>query len=268
MFPMSQHKKLRVCAQITTPLDRSLKSAILSISTISMMVTIVNWYGISLSARVLADVPIHYSPPVDGTPRPERRDASGSRGTCNMPLKLKLIVPNDHIPLTVSASPTFLWYLSAVPQTPITFTLVDPAQVEPVLEEQISNPQKGINKLTVPQSTELIPGKQYLWSISIDCSKFHPSENLYASAWIERVSVPPKLKQELGTVKGRQRAMVYANSGIWYDATAEVYQGSLPSGKGEFTLSDFYQLLEQVGLFIPANLNQLQGFVGSAISVS
>jgi len=80
---------------------------------------------VSFSKKVSAQTTQIYIPPARSGPT-SRTKAAGSRG-CDQSgnTNLQLIVPDDHIPLTVSARPTFFWYVSNT-TLPVRFTLVEP----------------------------------------------------------------------------------------------------------------------------------------------
>lgn len=191
-----------------------------------------------------------YVPP----PQPRRiqgTEAGGSRGgECSAPTSLSLLVPNDHVGLTVSSHPTFLWYLSEPTSAPMRFTLVKPGVIKPFLTKEFQVDKPGIFKLEIPQDApELVEGDTYVWTVTIICNKNRPSENIFARGWIARSPNTFGLQQLLTNVtSGRERAGAYAQSGIWYDAVAAAYQSSLPNPQERSTFEYFSGLLDQVGL--------------------
>ena len=191
-----------------------------------------------------------YVPPKDRG-RSQRTEGAGSRG-CNqaVPISLRLLAPNDHVAATVLGHPSFLWYVSKIPTTPMRFTLVEPGIVKPLLEEWVKVDKPGIVQLHLPTKVqELEIGKQYKWSVSIVCNQERPSENIYARAWIERVPKELDLVQNLAAAtNGSQRATIYAKSGIWFDAIAITYSVFLAHPSDEESYAYFYTLLAQIGL--------------------
>lgn len=197
-----------------------------------------------------------YVPPprIDQT---QPRDGSGARGCANskaIAASLNLLVPKDHIATTISERPTFLWYLSDKISAPITFTLVDQQSVEPIWEQRMKVEKPGIIQLQIPPSVPaLVEGKEYRWTVTLICNEMRPSENTYASAGIERVPVTKELAQKLARASNPQeRALILAQSGIWYDAASTLYEISQQKSNKRLALSainNFSELLKQIGLF-------------------
>lgn len=172
------------------------------------------------SSKASAQIVTDYVPPV-GTQRTSRTKGAGSRG-CDRTANpdLQLLVPSNHIPTTVSTHPTFYWYVSAT-SSPVRFTLVEPGVVKPILDRRFTIAQPGVVGVKLPSDVPgLVAGKQYRWTVAIVCDKERPSANTYAYGWISRVAVTPELKSKLAKVSSnsQHRSLVYAQSGIWYDA--------------------------------------------------
>ena len=191
-----------------------------------------------------------YVPPSDRT-RPQRTEGSGSRGCTNsIPISLKLLTPNDHIARTVSARPTFFWYISDTTNVPIAFSLIEPGTTQPIFQQQLKADKAGIMKAELPPNVpELAVGREYRWTVALVCSEKRPSENIYARAWIERMAISPELSQKLGTANtDRDRAIIYAQSGIWQDAVATLYKAHTANPGETQALNSLNTLLAQVGL--------------------
>lgn len=194
---------------------------------------------ISLSLLVL---PSHYSstvarntytykPPKNPKTTKSRVQGSGSRG-CNEPkladVKLRLFAPDDHVGLTTSDRPTFLWYVATKSKVTVRFALVDldPNQIEPVIELKQEVSQSGVVKLQLPPGTTISAGKTYQWTVAVVCNPKRPSQDIYAYAWIEKVSSTAGLLQKMNASNKSERAAIYADGGIWYDALAEAYRAN------------------------------------------
>ncbi len=180
--------------------------------------------------------------------RAVQRTPGGSRGgKCNSlpPQVVTLIVPEDHVPLTVSSHPTFWFHLSQEVSLPIRFTLLEPRH-KPIYTLEFSPNKSGLIALTLPETVPpLAIGREYRWSASIICNRQKPSQNLYAQAWIKRVASPP-LKAE-----GRKELcnLAYAQSGIWYDALACDLSRSNQANFNPLINRDIFSLLlKDIGL--------------------
>ena len=191
-----------------------------------------------------------YIPPA-GRGRVQRTDGASSRGCTNDSFgSISLLTPSDHVGLTVSARPTFSWYVSAVPATAMQFALVEPGVSKPVLVQRLQVKKSGIVQLDLPQNVPAISvGKAYRWTVSLVCNTKRPSENIYVRSWIVRVANKADRIQQLAiTTSERDRATVYARSGIWYDAIAVISKAYLAHPEDRLTAKYFRLLLNQVGL--------------------
>lgn len=200
----------------------------------------------------VAQTVAEYVPPPHPIKRTQRRDGSGSRGCSEINATgLTLITPQDHVPTTISGHPTFLWYVSNTTPVQISFTLVEPEVSDSVFEKRLKVDKPGIISLRLPSNVpELIEGKEYKWTVSVICNEKRPTENTYAFAWIQRVPATPELSQKLAGASDKQkRSLIYAQSGIWYDAISMLYTNSQYNTQQNLqALEIFSSLLRQVGL--------------------
>ena len=241
----------------------TLKTALLPISLILLVIPEMDSSNLPIigkalkfSSRATAQIVTDYVPPV-GTTNRSRTTGAGSRG-CDRAAnpELQLLAPNNHIPTTISAHPTLFWYVSDT-TLPIHLTLVEPGVVKPVIERRFLLNRPGVVGVTLPSNVPgLAVGKQYRWTVAIVCDEERPSANTYAYGWIKRVAPTPELKSKLETVstKGQERSLVYAQSGIWYDALSSIIMVYKANPQGEVGLWYFSRLLAQAE--IPALSNQ------------
>lgn len=200
-------------------------------------------------SKVIAGIVWGYVPPLD-RPFLQRTEGSGSRGTgCRGGTNLQLLAPQDHIAATTSERPTFLWYVNNTSK-PIRFVLSEPGPgaKKPILDKQINPSKPGIMGVELPLKAKLAVGKKYRWVVSIICNKKHPSENIYAYALMEKVAMTTTLKQALREKDNTQKALAYAQAGIWYDALANLYKLHVAHPKDKQATQNFFGLLDQVGL--------------------
>lgn len=210
------------------------------------LATIVGWLAY-VPPTILAQIVVNpnssqqaYQPP-PGEGRRQYRRAGGSRGCHHKVTKaITLIVPEDHIPLTISSHPTFWLHLSQELSFSLRFTLLEPGH-KPIYSQELSLDKSGFIALTLPESVPPLEiGKQYRWSVSILCDPQKPSQNVFTQAWIERVSVPQQKVEEKEELSCH---LAYAQLGIWYDALS---CGLSPSNKPDSTslvVQDIFSLL-------------------------
>ncbi len=207
--------------------------------------------NLAVRSRSLAKAEITqgYVPP-PGRTRRARTEGAGSRG-CNQanPITLKLLAPDNHVAATISAHPTFFWYVSAT-SSPMMFALVEQGVAKPVWQDQLQPPKAGIVQVKLPSNLSgLEVGKEYRWTVSLVCNQKRPSENTYAYAWIERVPITPKLQQKLAAVASkRELSLAYAQAGIWYDAITTIYNAGAAQTASKHDSDHLARLLNQIGL--------------------
>lgn len=193
---------------------------------------------------------ISYKPPAD-LDAPQTSRGTGSRG-CNdsVPVALTLLVPSDHIGLSASGHPSFFWHLSEPTSAKVEFALAEPGVPTPIFTKQMQTSQAGIIELEMPQELpELKAGKKYRWSVSVVCNENRRSSDVFAGAWIERVSEPEAIASEVSDPNNeRQRALVFAQKGLWYDALNAISQAYEANPNDGSIARDRFLLLEQVGL--------------------
>jgi hypothetical protein len=225
--------------QATSPLNVPLSSPFHSI-------------GLIAATAQTASQSVRYTPPKRGGFK--RSDGTGSRAeaarVCGKvaTVPLTLLAPSDHIGQTISARPTFFWYL-ADKQT-VTFKLVEPGVRKPLLTKTVRVEKPGIVPLELPKDApELALNKDYRWSIAVVCNTDENSEEGFELSFIRRVAQTPELSRQLATAKSDQsRAQIYASQGLWYDALATLSQASAADPKNRSVHNSLVSLLDQIGL--------------------
>lgn len=211
--------------------------------------------NLTFLSPALADFPTQtnlnfsYVPPTRGMPR--RTQGTGTRG-CDQsqPVALKLLVPNDHTAQTLSGHPTFFWYVSEIPREPIEFALVESGVAQPIFVKQLQLDKAGIVQLEMPKNLpELVPNREYRWSVTLICNANQRSNDSFAQGWIKRVPVTSALEQQLAAAaSARDRASVYAKAGLWYDALGAIASAQATNSTDPSIREDFVLLLDQAGL--------------------
>ncbi len=204
------------------------------------------------SPALAQDRSIRYVPPDRGAP--QRTRGAGSRGcSLALPSSLELLVPTDHIGLTALSHPSFAWHVTNPAGVPMEFTLVEPGRPEPLWVQQLPATKSGIMTLKLPQDRPaLFLNQKYRWSVSLLCYPNRPSANIFAQAWIKRVTQTPS--QILGS-EG-ERAVQLARRGLWYDALEEMLQARTSQPTDPAIAENFLSLLQQAGLTNVATLER------------
>lgn len=214
--------------------------------------------SLQLGSETAAWAAPRYTPRSRTITAPKRTVGTGSRGceassqnssSATNTAALTLLVPRDHVGKTTADHPVFAWYLSQAVTAPLVFTLVDPGNPKPLLEQTIQNPTAGMMKLQIPETApSLVSGKKYRWTVSIICNPNRYSTYITAQAWIEREAANSELTRQLkAATQDEQKATIYAEAGFWYDALAVL--SPTDAVKLNPTLTrDRLALLQQVGL--------------------
>ncbi|MDF5728482.1 MAG: DUF928 domain-containing protein [Rhizonema sp. PD38] len=107
----------------------------------------------------------------------------------------------------------------------------------------------GIVNLSVRQSTpEQKIDKTYHWSLSVACVRTTPSPNFVLQGSIQRIEPDPELKKKLVSVDVRQRAAIYAMSGLFQDSLTTLAQLRREHPKDNDLTTDWEDLLRTAGL--------------------
>lgn len=205
-----------------------------------------------LSAPVMAQV-FKYVPP---TSRGIflRTTGGGARGGClnSTPASITLLVPNNHVAQTAQERPTFSWYVSNPTSgaVPMEFALVEPGVASPLFVKSLKADKTGLVQLELPKNApSLQPGREYRWAVSITCNAQRPSENVYVMGWVKRVAATANQAKAIAQAgSDNQRAGVYAQSGLWYDALTAISKSVQANPQDSSTFESFVSLLDEVGL--------------------
>lgn len=179
--------------------------------------------------------------------------AGGSRGCPGEVIPLTVLAPNTFVGKTTSTRPTFTWFISKAQQTEFRLFELD---ANTSIPKRIGVPIKlqstsGINQLSLPEKQPaLIVGQKYIWQVSIDC----PDSPLIQRAEFRVVQKPSALDGQLSrVVNSSQKAYIYAEQDLWYEALEEAVKVT-PQRKLGQVGSDMVQKLAQSDNFIPEQL--------------
>ncbi|OKH40775.1 hypothetical protein NIES2119_00200 [[Phormidium ambiguum] IAM M-71] len=159
-----------------------------------------------------------------------------------------LLVPQNHLGLTTSSNPTFLWYLPNKNIEVMMFEIRKAGEKEPIYAEQLQ-PSEGIIQLKLPkEKVTLDVGNEYIWSVSVPCISEGKRRKISVEAGIKVVAPTEELKIQLSQANTpQQKARVFAQKGYWYDAL-ETLSNAYTANANQSTYADILSLLDQVGL--------------------
>ncbi|MBD2184546.1 DUF928 domain-containing protein [Planktothrix sp. FACHB-1355] len=173
-----------------------------------------------------AATPIRFSLPPEGAPG-YRGDAA-TRDACNDAGKSRLIalVPGTNLGLTIAERPTFWFYVSEQVKstTPVEFMLVDEQENTVYKDSFEVTVSPGIIGIKLPQNVSALEiGKRYHWTLSVICNPGNSRETANVDGEVWRVD-KPELQQKLDGVSGRDRILLYAENGLWYDTITNLIE--------------------------------------------
>lgn len=194
------------------------------------------------------------TPPNPGLPG--RRQPASPRGPCLSADKpLTALMPTTNLGLTISADPTFFFY---VPQTTAQqgeFVLVDEENYNKVYEKSLNITGKsGIISINL-SSSETLPslkiGKKYHWYFSLICDPNDRAGDIYVDGWIQRVEPNPTLLGELKKAAPQDQAAVYSlykKYGLWQETLTTLAERRRSRPDDSVASAEWSTLLRSVGL--------------------
>lgn len=192
-----------------------------------------------------------FRPPNRGAPA--STEGAGTRGGLCLALnerhKLKPLIPNSNLGLTVSEHPTFFGYLPKSTAKNGEFVLRD-RNNRIIYRTSFPLPnQPGIISISLPRTEKpLEVGKMYQWSFVVVCDPEDRSGNAISpAAWIERIQPSQTLANQLRNAPPETLPTLYATAGIWHDALASRVKLRPFQSKADWE-THWEQLLQSAGL--------------------
>ena len=204
---------------------------------------------------------IHFvPPPPPSIGEPSGRDrGAGSRGpTCQRYQQVTALVPSITTTQSIAwgrtteAHPT-LWFNAPqglAANLPIEFVLQDETGQYRYKEDvQTSETPAGVFSLSLPAAADALQvGKTYQWSVFIYCDPDAIDLPVAVKGSLERIALPAELQNQLDSTQDiLERASLYAENGIWYDALTTLGKRIRQSDDSAIT-SAWADLLNQANL--------------------
>ncbi len=221
--------------------------------------------GSRLNSHKLGMIWNNFQPPEQGVPG--RREGGGTRGSSdsNCPTATTALIPKSTMGRTISAKPTFFYYVPIALNTKVQFELADERDKTIYKKSfQMVTTRPGIVSVSLdgdPNSPALEIGKNYHWYFTIKCSLKNSQEDVLVSGWINRMALAPSLKTELDRSPDRGLSIL-TKEGIWYEYLTTLAQLRLSSPSDDSLALKWSDLLSSVQLgniaqepLIPGNVN-------------
>lgn len=115
-----------------------------------------------------------------------------------------------------------------------------------------SNPLKstpGVIGYDIPPMTtaNLKPGELYKWFLKVKCNPEGSTDD-YVQGWLQWFALDSSIENELRTAEPLERAWIYAEQGIWYDALNILAELRYEAPENTANATAWNDLLQQVGL--------------------
>lgn len=186
--------------------------------------------------------------------RPGRRESAASRSASCLETGLPPtpLTPRTDLQLTTAAYPSFFVYVPQNSAQALEFVLEDNTSNQELYKTTLKpNKQSGIVRVNFPKNANLPSlqnGKEYAWSFSVVCDTQNRDKDIEVTSSIQRIQIDPNLAIQLQKAQPRERAALYATSGIWQDTLTTVadLRRTNPNDLGVKT--DWEDLLKSVGL--------------------
>ncbi len=166
--------------------------------------------------------------------------------------KLTALTPATNIGLTISERPTFWLFIpyQTMPTSYVKLELEDEQNNVKYQQSLQLNKTPGIVKITLPaNSPPLEVDKPYHWILTFVCNPENNKEDLAVNGYVQRIPLEPNISQQLDAVKNiRERVMIYAENGVWFDALNELANARISNPDNELINTDWAELLGAVQL--------------------
>lgn len=166
-------------------------------------------------------------------------------------IKLTALVPENQIGRTVSEYPLFFFYLPKSDAQLAEFFLQDEKENLIYQTTLKINNSPGVMSVSIPANKNVSPlqvGKNYRWSISLICDPQDRSTDVFAAGIVRRVELSADIRSELEKADPRQKAVIYAQTGIWQDALSTLAAARRGNPNDAELTADWETLLDSVKL--------------------
>jgi Domain of Unknown Function (DUF928) len=196
--------------------------------------------ALSLALVVNLAVLAAYTPGDRKPAPPERRSDGGTtRGCSGGDMPLTVLASRNYVGKTIFRHPTFAWFVPPDSASKsMLFTIYEsvPSGKPKEVRKMSLQSSPGIMKLSPFSENELglQRSKEYLWQVVINCDPDNPSGDLVSEANIEVVAMPAAVQSKLNkAANSAQKANIYAEADLWYNALAEALKLAQASKLGE-----------------------------------
>ncbi|MBD1826974.1 DUF928 domain-containing protein [Microcoleus vaginatus GB1-A2] len=195
-----------------------------------------------------------FQPPEQGVPG--RREGGGTRGLeCpTATTALTALIPQSTMGQTLSAKPTFFYYLPVPLDKTVQFELAD--ERDKTLYKKsfhMVTSRAGVVSVSLDSDDNapaLEVGKNYQWYFTIKCNpKNSTTDDVLVSGWINRTALAPTVKTQLDRSPDRRAKLsIFAQQGLWYEYLATLAQLRIESPSDASLAIEWSAVLNSVQL--------------------
>lgn len=163
-------------------------------------------------------------PPTQNRGAPGRTIGGGTRSPSCLDIHdtaLTALMPENDLGLTVSANPTFFFYVPKATETlaelSVEFTVSDEESKEIYHTNFTLVNTPGVVKVQLPETVSLEIGKTYNWQFAMICNSQEPERDQFVWGKSQRVEFSPELKANLKQILLLEQAKLYAHRQIWHE---------------------------------------------------
>jgi len=217
-----------------------------------------NWQTVQLAgqtgSRPNSQQPVaiwnNFQPPEQGVPG--RREGGGTRGLV-CPTAITALIPQSTMGKTISAKPTFFYYLPVALDKTVQFELADENDKTVYKKSfRMVTSRAGIVSVSLDSdgnSPALEVGKNYQWYFTIKCNPKSYTDDVLVSGWINRTVLAPTVKTQLDRSPDRRAKLsIFAQQGLWYEYLATLAQLRIESPSDASLALKWSEVLSSVEL--------------------
>jgi hypothetical protein len=179
-----------------------------------------------------------------GTARPVEQVSCFNKGS-----HITVLSPHNNVVTTVSAQPTLFWHIPKTQAKSADFFVVDEEDniVYQTKLALIGTP--GVVKLALPRTVVLETGKEYQWTLTLNCNPADETQMEMVEGKIKRTALTSTQKSQLAAAKQPlEQAEVYAKAKIWQETISILAQMRQERPSDRTANTAWKELLESVGL--------------------
>jgi Domain of Unknown Function (DUF928) len=242
--------------------------ALLLVSVLLAVALILSWQVPSYSVEFnppdrgapgrLIGAGTRFSQPIETT-----RGSLGSLGRRQAPITvneetlsspLVAIVPSSSLGnygLTLDGYPSFYIHMPAVPQARLEFILLDELGDRIYEAGYLVANREGTFSIDLPRHANLPPlevGLTYTWQVRLKLNPNSIVTDYLVHGQIERFEPEAGLMKDLEAASAEEKVVLYAQSGLWYDALDTLAQLRRANPNNPLLTNEWAQLLRSISL--------------------